>query len=109
LNFSCECAGFPVQSSINRTLVTSACEDLIVFIAKGNGFADLLQIFTVYGVLSGAILNVQKSAELFVAGWISKIDHPVGLKRNEQNGKNLGVYLGNMTAWTPLETEFEHY
>jgi hypothetical protein len=88
--------GLPVQSSIDRSLATSAyVGDITVLVTKDEGFPHLLQNFVVYGALSGATLNVQKSAGLFVGQWKSRTHHPLGFQWSEQGGK----YLGNKTAW----------
>jgi hypothetical protein len=92
--------GLPVPSSINTTLITSAhTDDITVFIAKDEGFPQLLQTFRAYGALSGATLNVHKCTGLFVGRWRSRPDHPLGFQWDRQGGKYLGVYLGNSTAW----------
>jgi hypothetical protein len=53
----------------------------------------------VYGVLSGAILNIQKTARLFTGEWRKRRHRPLGFQCNTPGGKSLGIYLGNTTAW----------
>jgi hypothetical protein len=103
--------GLQVPSSINRTLVTSAyADDVTVFITQDEGFPHLLENFRVYGAVSGATLNIQKSSGLFVGRWRNRTDRPLGFQWSEQGGKYLGIYLGNTEAWqqrnwTQLETK----
>jgi hypothetical protein len=70
-----------------------------VFIIKDEGFPHLLQNFMAYVALSGATINVQKPAGLFVGRWNSRTDRPLGFQWSGQGGKYLGIYLGNTTAW----------
>jgi hypothetical protein len=53
----------------------------------------------VYGAISGATLNIQKSKGLFAGRWRKRTDRPLGFKWNEQGGKHLGIYLGNTKNW----------
>jgi exonuclease III len=84
----------------NRTLVTTAyADDVTIFLSANEGFPQLLNNFTVYGDISGAKLNAQKSTGLFAGSWKHRTDHPLGFRWNGQGGKYLGIYLGNSATW----------
>ena len=53
----------------------------------------------VYGAISGATLNIQKSRGLFVGRWKNRTDRPLGFQWSEQGGKYRGIYLGNTDDW----------
>jgi hypothetical protein len=92
--------GLKIPSPMNRTLVTSAyADDITVFITQDEGFPHLLKNFMIYGALSGATLNIQKSQGLFVGQWRNRTDRPLGFQWSEQGGKYLGIYLGNTDDW----------
>jgi hypothetical protein len=74
-------------------------DDVTVFIAKDEGFPLSLQNFMVYGAISGATLNIQKSNGLFSGRWRKRTDRPLGFQSKEQGRKYLGIYLGNTKDW----------
>jgi hypothetical protein len=58
--------GLKIPSSKSKTLVTSAhADDITLFIIQDEGFPHMLQSFMVYGGISGATLNIQKSKGFF--------------------------------------------
>jgi hypothetical protein len=92
--------GLTVPLSNNITLVTSAyADDVTVFLPKDEGFKHLLHTFMIYGAVSGATLDVQKTTGLFAGRWKNRIDQPLGFRWTNQGERHLGVYLGNPTAW----------
>jgi exonuclease III len=99
-NNSMQQYGLPVPSNNHTTLVTTAyADDVTVFITHNKGFEQLLHNFMIYGALSGAALNTQKTTGLFVGRWKSRTDQPSGFKWNNQGEKYLGIYLGNTQTW----------
>jgi hypothetical protein len=70
--------GITVPNSHSKTLVTTAYADNVtVFITRNEGFPQLIHIFMVYGALSGAILNIQKTDGIFTGEWRKRRDrHP---------------------------------
>jgi hypothetical protein len=89
-----------IPTSHHKTLVTTAyADDVTVFITRNEGFSQLLQNFMTYGALSGAILNIQKSAGLFAGEWRNRRDRALGFQWNTQRRKFLGIHFGNTTDW----------
>jgi hypothetical protein len=65
-NIALQERGLPVPLSNNTTLVTNAyADDVTVLLTKDEGIKHLLHTFMIYGAVSGATLNVQKSTGLF--------------------------------------------
>jgi hypothetical protein len=92
--------GLKMPSCISRILVTSAyADDVTVFITKDEGFPLLLQNFMVYGAISGATLNIQKSTGLFAGRWRKRTEQSLGFQWKEPGGKYLGIYLGYTKDW----------
>jgi hypothetical protein len=92
--------GLPVPGQYPLPLVTSAyADDIIVFLTKDEGLLHLLNIFMIYGAISEATLNMQKTKGLCVGAWRNRKDKPLGLKSSSEGGKFLGIYMGNTQTW----------
>jgi hypothetical protein len=86
--------GLPVPGQYPLPLVTSAyANDITIFLTKDEGFLHLLNTFMIYGAISGATLNMQKTKGLCVGAWRNRKDKPLGLKWSSEGGKFLGIYI----------------
>jgi hypothetical protein len=66
----------------------------------------------IYGAISGATLNMQKTKGLFAGARRNRKDKPLGLKWTSEGRKFLGIYKGNKQTWqeqnwTELRTKIQ--
>jgi hypothetical protein len=94
--------GLPVPGQYPLPLVTSAyADDITIFLTKDEDLLHLLNTFMIYGAISGATLNMQKTKGLCVGAWRKRKDKLLGLKWSSEGGKILGmyIYMGNTQTW----------
>jgi hypothetical protein len=86
--------GLPVPGQCPLPLVTSAyADDVTIFLTKDEGLLHFLNTFMIYGGISGATLNMQKTKGLCVGVWRNRKDKTLGLKWSSEGGKFLGIYI----------------
>ena len=84
----------------NHFKLTQYADDLSTVVTDISSVYEIFEVLRRFERATNAKINKTKTEALWVGGWRTRTDTPLGLKWKKDYVKFLGVYVGNMTNHT---------
>ena len=103
--------GISIPGSLDICKISQYADDTNLFVSDENSVRQILILVELYGHLSGAKLNKQKTFGMWLGKWRGRTDQPFELQWTNNCKKIYGIFLGHTEGenktWEKVVTKLE--
>ena len=90
--------GIPLPGTAETAKICQYADDTNLFISDTRSVTHILKLIELYGNMSGAVLNLDKTFGMWLGRWRGRTDQPGGLNWTSDPQKFYGIYIGGRDA-----------
>ena len=103
--------GIPLPGTKETATISQYADDTSLFISDITSVKHILQLIQLYGNMSGALINLDKTFGMWLGKWRGRVDQPCNLKWSSNSQKFFGIYIGddkaNNRTWDKVINKFQ--
>jgi len=90
--------GIPLPGTAETAKICQYADDTNLFISDTKSVKYILELVELYGKMTGAVLNLDKTFGIWLGRWRGRTDEPCGIKWTTECQKFYGIYIGGKEA-----------